>query len=219
MPEYFVYADEAGCFTFNRNKNVSKYFIIATIVTRDWEKISIGMQRLRKRLLVDNAPLGEYFHATSDAQIIRDHVFLEMQNYDFSIQATICEKSKARPQVTASKARFYKIPWYYHCKLGVAPHLEKPTGVFITAASLGTKKEKIAFVTALNDVQSQSFPDIPCRIDFRPCATDPCMQVADYCAWAIQRKWEKGDSRSYDLIKSRITREYDLWSHGRDHHY
>jgi len=219
MPDFFVYADEAGCLTFNRNKNVSKYFIIATIVTREWEAMSIGLQRLRKRMLVDNMPLGDYFHATTDAQAVRDLVYEEIIKYDFSIQATICEKSKAKPHVTASKARFYKTPWYFHCKIGVAPLLDNPTGIFITAASIGTKKEKASFVTALDDVQKQSFPNIPCRVDFRSCSADPCMQVADYCAWAIQRKWEKNDSRSYDLIKSRITREYDLWAHGREHYY
>ena len=51
-------------------------------------------------------------------------------------------------------------------------------------------------------------------------ATDPCVQIADYCAWAIQRKWEhKKDERSYDLIKDRITYEFDLWAHGTQHYY
>ena len=181
--------------------------------------MAIGLQRLRKKLLVKNLPLGDYFHATTDAQAIRDEVYTEIIKYDFTIQATICEKSKAQPQVTASKARFYKTPWYFHCKLGIVPRLTSPNGVFITAASLGTKKEKTTFTTALDDVQKQSFPKTPCRIDFRPCAADACLQVADYCAWAIQRKWERADERSYSIIKSRITREYDLWAHGTRHYY
>jgi len=219
MTDYFVYADEAGCFTFNRSQNVSKYFIIVTIITRDWEQMAIGLQRLRKKMLVKNLPLGDYFHATTDAQAVRDEVYAEITKHDFTIQATICEKTKAQPQVTSSKARFYKTPWYYHCKLGVAPRLAAPSGVFITAASLGSKKEKTAFTNALDDIQRQSFPRTPCRVDFRPCASDECLQVADYCAWAIQRKWERGDARSYDLISDRVTREFDLWAHGTHHYY
>jgi len=59
------------------------------------------------------------------------------------------------------------------------------------------------------------------KTDFMPCAADPCLQVADYCAWAVQRKWESGgqDIRSYDLIKDRITYEYDLWGKGNTHYY
>jgi hypothetical protein len=32
MPRLFVFADEAGCFTFNRAPNVRGYFILCTIV-------------------------------------------------------------------------------------------------------------------------------------------------------------------------------------------
>ncbi len=56
-------------------------------------------------------------------------------------------------------------------------------------------------------------------VDFRPAATDPCIQAADYCAWAIQRKYETGQDRAYNIIKDRITYEYDLWSRGGQHYY
>lgn len=57
------------------------------------------------------------------------------------------------------------------------------------------------------------------KVDFRPSACDPCLQAVDYCAWAIQRKWEKSDTRSYDLIKDRIKYEYNLWGNGTKHYY
>lgn len=64
-------------------------------------------------------------------------------------------------------------------------------------------------------------PKLQCAANFCPAAADPCLSVVDYCAWAIQRKWESAgkDIRSYDLIKDRITYEYDLWEHGNVHHY
>jgi hypothetical protein len=55
-----------------------------------------------------------------------------------------------------------------------------------------------------------------------PCHADPCLQVADFCAWAIQRKWEskdKWDIRSFDLIKDRVTYEYDLFRPGNENFY
>ncbi|MEN9856147.1 MAG: hypothetical protein RLZZ157_1273 [Pseudomonadota bacterium] len=86
-------------------------------------------------------------------------------------------------------------------------------------ASLGTKKERAAFEVAVTDVMRQTHKSDKWRADFMPCQADPCLQVADYCAWAIQRKWERSDLRSYNLIKERITYEYELWEHGRVHHY
>jgi hypothetical protein len=45
---------------------------------------------------------------------------------------------------------------------------------------------------------------------FWPCSSDFALQAIDYCLWAVFRKWERGDSRYYDLIKSKIRSEYDL---------
>jgi hypothetical protein len=54
---------------------------------------------------------------------------------------------------------------------------------------------------------------------FCPAAADPCVQIADYCAWAIQRKWERADERSYRLIAGKIDHEYDLWARGTVHQF
>jgi hypothetical protein len=54
---------------------------------------------------------------------------------------------------------------------------------------------------------------------FFPSMADPLLQVADYCTWAIQRKWESGKTRSYDLIKHRITHEVDMWERGTKLYY
>lgn len=218
MTEKFVFADEAGCFTFNRNQNVSRYFIICTITTSD-TLLGEALQSLRRKLIWDKVEIGEYFHATEDKQIVRDNVFDKILRHDFKIQATILEKSKAQPQVRSSKARFYKYPWFYHFKHGIGPYVTPDMQLLITAASIGNRKERLTFCSAITDVMDQTVKSALYAVDFRPCATDPCLQVADYCAWAIQRKWERGDERAYGLIKDRITYEYDLWRKGSTHYY
>lgn len=57
------------------------------------------------------------------------------------------------------------------------------------------------------------------RVAFWPAETDPCLQVADYCTWALQRKWERGDERSYELIRAKIRSEYDVWKTGTTYYY
>ena len=39
---------------------------------------------------------------------------------------------------------------------------------------------------------------------FWSAASDPCLWVTDYCAWAIQRTWERGGPRSHVLIRDKI---------------
>ncbi|MER8816303.1 DUF3800 domain-containing protein [Mesorhizobium sp. M0965] len=218
MKDRYLFADEAGCFTFTRQPNVSKYFIICTVTTKTLD-VSTALNSLRHRLVWEGLSIGDFFHATVDAQAVRDRVFEEMLKHEFQVQAMICEKAKAQPQVRSSKARFYKYPWYYLFKHGIAPHIVEDMRLLIIAASIGTKKERTTFTTALSDVMDQTVGGIPWAVDFRPSHCDPGLQVADYCAWAIQRKWERGDTRSFDLIKDRISYEFDLWKHGTTLHY
>jgi hypothetical protein len=44
-------------------------------------------------------------------------------------------------------------------------------------------------------------------------------QVADYCTWAIQRKWERQDQRSHALIASKVQSEFDVWARGKVQYY
>lgn len=217
MPRKYLFADEAGCFTFNRGQNVSTYFIICTVLADDLN-FAADLVKLRRKMIWGREEVRDFFHATEDKQAIRDQVFDVIRQHPITVQATICEKSKAQPAITRNKARFYKYPWFYQFKHAIAPKISKGDDLLITAASVGTKKERATFTRELDDVMSQT---VTARwaVDFRPSYCDPCLQVADYCAWAIQRKWERGDTRSYDLIKHQITYEYDLWQRGTTHYY
>jgi Protein of unknown function (DUF3800) len=218
MPDTFIFADEAGCFTFNRHPNVSKYFILCTVNMKNCG-VGVDLLELRRTLAWEGAELNDYFHATVDKQIIRDRVFDGIAKHEFSVQATILEKSKAQSQVRVDKSRFYKTGYYFHFKFGISPMVDMNSETLITTASLGVKKERISFQNAVDDVMRQTQRVGKWRSDFMPSQADPCLQVADYCAWAMQRKWERNDSRSYDLIKDRVTYERDLWSNGTVHFY
>ena len=218
MSRLFVFADEAGDFQFEHGQNISRYFILCTVAMGSCS-IADDLLALRRELAWDDAPLGDYFHASTDAQQVRDAVFKTICRHDFSIQATIMEKSKAQPQVRISRPRFYKYGWLYHFRYGM-PGVIKSPEVLITAASLGTKKERRSFTGAVKDVMQQTIRGPKWVTAFFPANTEPCVQVADYCAWAIQRKWERRkDGRSYELISDRITYEFDLWAHGTKHYY
>jgi len=220
MPRLFVFADEAGCFTFNRKPNVSRYFILCTIVMDNCD-VGIELFELRRRLAWDKLELGEYFHATADKQLVRDEVFAAIIKYPFTVQPTVMEKSKAQPQLRVSKTRFYQYGYFYHFKHGASKQLHGDCDALVTTASLGNRKEQAAFQGVVGDVMRQTNKARKWVADFMPCHADPCLQVADYCAWAIQRKWESDhkDDRSYTIIKDRITYEYDLFKPGAKHYY
>lgn len=118
MTRLHIFADEAGDFEFSRKQNVSRYFILCTVAMNSCH-IADNLLDLRRQLAWDGFTLGDYFHATADKQPMRDEVFNVITDHDFSVQATIMEKSKAQAQVRKSRARFYKYGWLYH--FGMAP--------------------------------------------------------------------------------------------------
>ena len=216
--DLYLYADEAGDFTFTRAPNISRYFILCTVTTLSLDLMA-AFPKLRQRLLWEGHSLGDAFHATSDSQAVRDAVYAELKQHDFKFQATVCEKSKAQPHITHSKGRFYQFAWYYHFKHAIAPHVKPDARLLVTAASIGQKRERDAFTGRLNDVMKQNLAPDCWKVDFRSASSDSYLQVADYCAWAIQRKWERNDDRSFALIRGKMTYEYELWKKGSKHHY
>lgn len=218
MTRQYIFADEAGCLEFAKNGKASKYFILTTISIRDCS-VGAALTELRRELVWNGEDLKDFFHATEDKQAVRDRVFDLICKHDFQVQATVMEKSKAQPHIRSSRPNFYQYGWYYHFKFGTAPKIGAATELMVVAASIGTKKERAGFSNAVKAVLKQTLPKVTYQSNFCPAAADPCLQVVDYCAWAIQRKWERADARSYDLIKDRITYEYDLWKVGTKHYY
>ena len=164
-----------------------------------------------------------HFHATTDKQIVRDAVFDLIKTIDVKVYAQILEKSKAQPNIRPTRERFYQYGWYYLFKFIAPRFVTNDTELMVTAASLGTRKERARFTSAIHDVLSQTT-----RIQrdkwvtaFCPAQADPCLQIADYCVWALQRKWETAgkDVRSYDLIKDKIAHEYNMFQKSGTHYY
>jgi hypothetical protein len=67
-------------------------------------------------------------------------------------------------------------------------------------------------------------PELHPRIRFgcyhHPCASNKWLQVADYCAWAMQRKWERDDPRTYDLLRGHLVKsELNVTARGTTTYY
>lgn len=220
MPRRYVFADEAGDFEFVRKPNVSKYFIVC-VIRADSCDMGNELLNLRRQLLWSKLPVKDHFHCSHDKQIVRDEVFELIRSMDLRIYATIMEKSKAQPQVRRTQDRFYKTGWYFLLKFVAHRIVQHDTELLLTTASIKTNKAQRVFTDAINDVVQQTIPRDQWLTTFCQASADPCLQIADYCTWAIQRKWESGgtDVRSYRFIEDKIDYEFDLWAHGDTHYY
>lgn len=215
MTRKYVFVDEAGNFDFSPRG--SRYFILSS-VTLDDCTVGDELLALRRELVWRGSELTDAFHATDDKQAVRDEVFKLLSNYDFRIDSTIFEKAKAYPHLQRED-RFYELAWYLHMK-HVTPRIATPQDeLLVVSASVATKKRQQLLGTAMAGVMAQMARTAFARTTYWPAASDPCLQVADYCCWAIQRKWERDDHRSYILVEAKIRTEFDVFRLGSQKAY
>ena len=205
----YIYADEAGNFDFSNKPGASRYFILTTVLIEN-HRIEADLLDLRRDLVWENHNLPGPFHATTDQQVVRDRVFELLSKHDFRVDATIFEKRKVLPRVTLEEEAFYRYAWFYHMIYVARRVVTALDELMVIASSIGTRRKLRNFRYAVQEVVNQASPTGSIRVDMWPAAVEPCLQVADYCCWAIQRKWERGDDRSYGLIRPKIRSEYDL---------
>ena len=218
MARVNVYADESGNFNFSRDQGASRFFIL-TSVTLLSHDIAQDLQDLRRQLVWDGHDISGPFHATEERQAVRDEVFRTLDKHEFRIDCTVLDKPKCLPRLRRTDESFYKTAWFYHLKHVTPRIITDSDELFLVAASLGTKKKRNLFHEAVKNVVYQVAATSPYRTASWPAAIEPCLQVADYCSWALQKKWEHGDLRSYDLIKDKIQTEFDLFETGDQLYY
>jgi hypothetical protein len=177
------------------------------------------LQDLRRELAWKSFEIPGGFHATDDKQSVRDAVFEIIRSSGLRIDATILDKPKARPKFWQDELAFYELAWFYHMKNVLPQVADIDDQLLVVAASIGTKRKRRSFQQAISNVITQVAPERQLQCVVWSAVSDMCLQVSDYCAWGIQRKWESGDCRSYDLIKSNINREFDLFAGGNVKYY
>lgn len=218
MADRYVFADEAGNFDFSLKQGATRYFILTT-VTMDDPVLGNHLLDFRRQLAWQGQLLDRPLHANDDSYAIRMAALNGLAQSALRIDSTIFEKRKAQPHISAKETWFYQMAWYLHFKF-VAPQIVGAGDrLLVTAASLGTKKKGGSFHAAVGRVVRQASPTVSYQVAAWPANSDPCLQIADYATWAIQRKWEGGDDSYRQVIAAKIASEFDVWAVGHTYYY
>lgn len=205
MARVYVFADEAGNFDFSRHGGASKYFILGTMTLGD-PAVGVRLLDLRRDLAWRGHGLEGSFHAAKDRYEVKDAVFGLLEETAFRFDVVALEKSTAHPQLRSDWESFYTAAWSLHFR-SVAPHILGPgDDLMVTAASIGTRRRRSVLRRAIDEVVRQATwgEGVKHQVAFWPADSDPCLQAVDYVTWAVQRKWELGDTRWYDRVSPKI---------------
>jgi hypothetical protein len=84
--------------------------------------------------------------------------------------------------------------------------------ILIWTARIGTNRRRHAFEKAVRTSLARDLPGrIPYDLFIHSSASHPMLQVADYCCWAVAKKWKDGELRPYAKIQSAILSELEIF--------
>lgn len=207
----YLFLDESGNLDFTPKG--SRFLTLASVTLDDCQ-VGNDLLDLRRTLARQGFDFFEQFHASEDRQVIRDRVFAAIRDHHLRIDVTLLEKSHADAHLKSDPDRFYQLGIYLHLQHVVPAVMAPGDELLVVCAALGTKRQMEAHLKHLRYVTREISPEENVTAAHWRSASEPCLQVADYCCWAVHRKWERGDCRSYDLISDHIGIEFELFGSG-----
>ncbi|HBP87600.1 MAG TPA: DUF3800 domain-containing protein [Nitrospirales bacterium] len=214
MSNLYVFLDEAGNFDFSPSG--TKFFCLSSVTCVRpfvWDSL---LHEVKCDLLESDLNIYR-FHASEDKQKVRDKVFEVICNHisNLRIDSVIVEKNKTQEHLRKIEKFFPKMMGY------LVKHIwsqVKDSGfekiVFITD-SIPVKKRRDIVEKTIKQTLAEVLPGgVRHSIYHHPSQSCFSLQIADYCNWAIFKKWEREDRRSYELIKKGIKSEFDIFRRG-----
>ena len=213
MPDRFLYIflDEAGNFDFSTNG--TKYFLLGAITKERPFHAYKEMTELKYNL----AELGvdlEYFHASENAQKVRDGVFgiIEKNLTGIRIDALIAEKSRVPLEVRSEEQFYARLLGDLLKQILAAQDLTLFKEILVFTDTIPVNKKRSMVEKAAKTTLAKQLPaNGRYRLLHHNSKSNLDLQIADYCTWAIYRKWNGGDMRSYRHIQPAIASEIQFF--------
>jgi hypothetical protein len=84
-------------------------------------------------------------------------------------------------------------------------------GILVWAARIGTKKRRGAFEKSVklylaNELEAR----VPYHLYLHSSSSHPMLQVADYCCWAVAKKWKDQELRPFSKIRNAVRTEIEV---------
>lgn len=208
----YFFLDESGNFDFSARG--SRYFLLTSVSMKRPFWAARTMDDYKHNCLEYGLNL-EYFHCYRDGREVRRRVFELIASFldGMCIDCLVIEKARTDP-VLREDRRFYPELLSHLLKLVLPTELETDgveKVIVITDTIPVNKKRKAAEKAVRTALHSVLPPGMKYHILHHQSRSHYGLQVADYCCWAIFRKWQTGESAWYDHIKPAVRNELELF--------
>jgi hypothetical protein len=215
----YIFLDEAGNFDFSPGG--TKYFMLSAVSK---ERPFRAYQELTelKYDLVEGGRNIEYFHASEDQQAVRDQVFAIIQRNigGVRIDSLVVEKRKVDPVLRLPEQFYPRMLGYLLRHILESHDLARFVEVIVFTDRIPVNKKRNAVEKAAKTTLAGMLPKgVRYRVLHHDSKSNMDLQIADYCNWALYRKWDSGDVRSYQIFQPVIGSEFDIFGKSKILYY
>jgi hypothetical protein len=210
----YIFLDEGGNLDFS--KSGTKYFLVTSLTKERPFEAFKALYNL-KYDLAERGTCLEYFHATEDRQDVRNKVFEAIEKHldGVRIDSVIVEKCKTASALQ-DPVKFYSKMVGYLLRFVLTKHdLSKYKEVLVFTDSIPVSKRKSPMEKAIKETLAEMLPKtLKYRVFHHESKSCFDLQIVDYCNWALYRKYDRGDDRSYLKIKNAVKSEFEIFRTG-----
>jgi hypothetical protein len=215
----YIFLDEAGNFDFSTKG--TQYFVLTSVSMDRPFKVHVPLDDYKHDCL-EFGLNTEYFHCSHDNPKIRDQIFDLISNHlaGMKIDSLIIEKNKTGPALRED-GRFYPEMLGHLLKFVLSREVKNGAEeVIVITDTIPVQSKRQAIEKAVQQSLAKMLPEgMRYRILHHASRSHYGLQVADYCCWAIFRKWQKGEKKYYDWIQKGIRSEFDIFRTGQRSYY
>lgn len=219
----YIFLDEGGNFDFSPTG--TRHFILTSVATRRPFFAHGSLDEFKHDCLEYGLEYGldtEYFHCTDDNPHVRGKVFGLIAGHleSLRIDCLVVEKPKTGPALRDDK-RFYPEMLGHLLKWVIPRELKGGVDeVIVITDTIPIQKKRQAIEKAIKGALANMLPvGMRYRILHHASRSHYGLQIADYCNWAVFRKWQKGEVEFYDLIKPALKSEFEIFRTGTRLYY
>lgn len=231
LEENYFFVDEAGDPTFyDKHGNLivgeggcSQILLLGFIRTTSPEILRQEILALHSEVINDpylqNIPsmkkTAVAFHAKDDVPEVREKVFKKIKQLDFKAEFVIARKIEKifRNQYKANENSFYDdlIVTLFKNKL----HLARKNTIYFSTRGNKLRQKPLEdaiqqAITSFERKWNKKVNGENCIYPQTPLG-EPCLQIADYLNWAVQRAFLKGEDRFYKYLEDKVSFLCDIF--------
>ena len=208
-----IYLDESGDLGFALSKQNSKYFVATflfvpnpRVVDKVVRKCFLALpERVRKKH-------PGAFHCCKERPATRRKLLSLLAERDIKILSIRLNKSRVYTKLQDEKQVLYNYVANILLDRILRKRLIPGSEVIELVASRRETNRYLNenFCSYLEgQVRGNHKRDL--RVSIRPPSADRGLQAVDFVCWAMFRRWERGDSSYYEIIKQRVVEESELF--------